>query len=214
DGRRRRRHLLLRRRRLLRLHRRPQTQPAHRRHGRHPHRPRLLVRRRRRRHLLLRRRRVPRLHRPIVGLAASPTGAGYWFVASDGGIFNFGDAPFLGSAGGTPLPAGVVVMAAPGGAGGAGTESGEGPSSPARPTTTTAPAGEVGPPAPGRPFQIGLIGDTGYTQPQDGVLDAVIAQMNAAPPAFVVHDGDIKDPTTACTDERFEAVKAQFNNSV
>ncbi|HZQ79879.1 MAG TPA: hypothetical protein VFE55_21295 [Acidimicrobiia bacterium] len=155
-----------------------------------------------------------KLRRPIVGLAASPTGAGYWFVASDGGIFNFGDAPFLGSAGGTPLPAGVVVMAAPGGAGGAGTESGEGPSSPARPTTTTAPAGEVGPPAPGRPFQIGLIGDTGYTQPQDGVLDAVIAQMNAAPPAFVVHDGDIKDPTTACTDERFEAVKAQFNNSV
>ena len=38
-------------------------QPAHRRHGRHPHRPRLLARRRRRRHLQLRRRRLPRLHR-------------------------------------------------------------------------------------------------------------------------------------------------------
>ena len=34
---------------------------------------------------------------PIVGMAASPSGRGYWLVASDGGIFAFGDARFAGS---------------------------------------------------------------------------------------------------------------------
>ncbi len=38
-------------------------------------------------------------------------GEGYRFVASDGGVFNFGDAGFYGSAGGTPLNAPVVGMA-------------------------------------------------------------------------------------------------------
>ncbi len=33
-------------------------------------------------------------------MAATPDGRGYWLVASDGGIFTFGDAPFYGSAGG------------------------------------------------------------------------------------------------------------------
>ena len=33
-----------------------------------------------------------RLNQPIVGMAATPTGKGYWLVASDGGIFAFGDA--------------------------------------------------------------------------------------------------------------------------
>ena len=54
---------------------------------------------RRRRHLRLRRGAVPRLHgraaartRPIVGMAATPSGQGYWLVAADGGIFAFGDA--------------------------------------------------------------------------------------------------------------------------
>ncbi|MGH9122456.1 MAG: phosphodiester glycosidase family protein [Acidimicrobiales bacterium] len=37
------------------------------------------------------------LNQPIVGMASTPDGKGYWLVASDGGIFNFGDAPFLGS---------------------------------------------------------------------------------------------------------------------
>jgi hypothetical protein len=35
-------------------------------------------------------------------MAARPSGAGYWMVASDGGVFAFGDAPFLGSTGGAP----------------------------------------------------------------------------------------------------------------
>ncbi len=38
-------------------------------------------------------------------------GEGYRFVASDGGVFNYGDAGFSGSAGGTPLNAPVVGMA-------------------------------------------------------------------------------------------------------
>jgi hypothetical protein len=37
------------------------------------------------------------LNKPIVGMAATPDGKGYWLVASDGGIFTFGDAPYLGS---------------------------------------------------------------------------------------------------------------------
>ena len=45
-------------------------------------------------------------------MAATPTGRGYWLVAADGGIFTFGDAPFLGSMGGQRLNAPVVGMAA------------------------------------------------------------------------------------------------------
>ena len=48
------------------------------------------------------------LNQPIVGMAATPTGEGYWLVAADGGIFTFGDATYLGSAVGTPN-LGVVV---------------------------------------------------------------------------------------------------------
>ena len=32
------------------------------------------------------------LNQPIVGMAATPDGKGYWLVASDGGIFSYGDA--------------------------------------------------------------------------------------------------------------------------
>jgi len=34
---------------------------------------------------------------PIVGIAATPDGDGYWLVGADGGIFNFGNAGFDGS---------------------------------------------------------------------------------------------------------------------
>jgi len=37
------------------------------------------------------------LNAPIVGMAVTPNGGGYWLVAADGGVFNFGNAPFLGS---------------------------------------------------------------------------------------------------------------------
>ncbi|MDQ3757744.1 MAG: PQQ-dependent sugar dehydrogenase [Actinomycetota bacterium] len=59
-----------------------------------------------------------RLNAPIVGMARTPAGDGYWLVASDGGIFGFGAAGFHGSTGGTRLNAPVVGMAArPDGAG-------------------------------------------------------------------------------------------------
>ena len=52
------------------------------------------------------------LARPIVGMAPTRTGAGYWLVASDGGIFSFGDARFYGSTGALQLVRPVVGMAA------------------------------------------------------------------------------------------------------
>jgi hypothetical protein len=38
-----------------------------------------------------------RLVAPIVGIAVTHSGNGYWEVGADGGVFNYGDAPFLGS---------------------------------------------------------------------------------------------------------------------
>ncbi|MHB8189921.1 MAG: hypothetical protein ACYDHP_05790 [Ferrimicrobium sp.] len=38
-----------------------------------------------------------RLNAPIVGMAPTPTGGGYWLVAADGGVFNFGNAAYDGS---------------------------------------------------------------------------------------------------------------------
>jgi hypothetical protein len=52
------------------------------------------------------------LNQPIVGMAATPDGQGYWLVAADGGIFSFGDAYFRGSAGNLALNAPVAGMAA------------------------------------------------------------------------------------------------------
>jgi hypothetical protein len=51
------------------------------------------------------------LAKPIVGMAQTPDGDGYWLVASDGGIFNCGDAEFYGSAGSIHLNRPIVGMA-------------------------------------------------------------------------------------------------------
>jgi ribosomal protein L24E len=157
-----------------------------------------------------------KLAKPIVGMAASPSGQGYWFVASDGGIFNFGDASFLGSAGGSSLPAGIVVMAGvnPAGASTSGTDP-SATTAPTGPTSTqpTTPTTTAGPPPTGEAFQMALIGDSGYAAGQDEVFDRMVQHMNAAPLAFVVHDGDFKDPMPACSDSRFTRVKEAFNKS-
>jgi hypothetical protein len=46
-------------------------------------------------------------------MAASSGGAGYWLVASDGGIFSYGDAEFYGSTGSLQLNAPIVAMSGP-----------------------------------------------------------------------------------------------------
>ena len=50
------------------------------------------------------------LNQPVVGMASTPDGRGYWLVASDGGIFTFGDAHFYGSTGAVHLAQPVVGM--------------------------------------------------------------------------------------------------------
>jgi len=53
-----------------------------------------------------------RLNAPVIGMAATPDGKGYWLLAGDGGVFSFGDARFYGSMGGARLDAPVVGIAA------------------------------------------------------------------------------------------------------
>ena len=57
-----------------------------------------------------------RLNEPIDGMARGPGGAGYWLVAADGGIFNFGSAAFDGSATADINPLLVNQLASTGGA--------------------------------------------------------------------------------------------------
>ena len=54
------------------------------------------------------------LDAPVVGMAATGDGLGYYLVASDGGVFAFPAAEFFGSQGGTHLNAPVVGMASTG----------------------------------------------------------------------------------------------------
>ena len=44
-------------------------------------------------------------------MATTPSGNGYWLVASDGGIFAFGDAKFHGSTGNISLQAPISGIA-------------------------------------------------------------------------------------------------------
>ena len=84
---------------------------------RHPDWSRLLARCLRRRDLQLWRRGVLRLdghhsvlNEPIVGMAATLSD-GYWLVASDGGIFNYGVAGFLAQRAAHPMNKPIVGMA-------------------------------------------------------------------------------------------------------
>jgi hypothetical protein len=52
------------------------------------------------------------LTQPLLGVAATPSGNGYWLVAQDGGVFAYGDAAFYGSTGGIALVKPVVGVAA------------------------------------------------------------------------------------------------------
>ena len=231
-----------------------------------------------------------RLNQPIVGMAATPSGQGYWLVASDGGIFSFGDARFYGSTGSIILNKPIVGMV--GVAVGPGLPASWPPTaassasatrpSPARPPASDcrdpivgmagiadrqrllagrlqrlrpllrrrrqqgvdrqqpdpgphrghrgpaqgARAGRPGPaptgpsatpvapadaPAPTGPFQVALIGDTGYSSDQDRLLIKARTAISSLPYAFVVHDGDIQHPSDPCTDERLQYVHEVFD---
>ena len=52
-----------------------------------------------------------RKDKPVVGMTVTRSGRGYWLVASDGGIFTFGDAKFYGSTGNLRLVSPIVGMA-------------------------------------------------------------------------------------------------------
>src|SRR5437868_12644008 len=51
------------------------------------------------------------LNAPLVGIAATPRGNGYWLLAQDGGIFSYGGARFYGSTGNMHLNPPVVGIA-------------------------------------------------------------------------------------------------------
>ncbi|MCU1426720.1 MAG: Esterase [Actinomycetia bacterium] len=52
------------------------------------------------------------LNSPLVGMANTKTGKGYWMLGEDGGVFSYGNAKFYGSTGNIHLAQPVVGMAA------------------------------------------------------------------------------------------------------
>jgi ribosomal protein L24E len=172
-----------------------------------------------------------RLNAPIVGLSPTPSGEGYWFVASDGGVFNFGDAAFAGSVGGSALARPVTTMAA---VRALGSRTGSRMPDPEPPLTgTPTPVPDPGPdpdPGPGpdqtateappvapnerrdEPFDVALIGDTGYSSAQDRALLEVRDDIDAAGAAFTIHVGDIWSEAGAeCGESDYQRVRGVFD---
>ncbi|MGH9001357.1 MAG: metallophosphoesterase family protein, partial [Acidimicrobiia bacterium] len=85
------------------------------------------------------------------------------------------------------------------------TASGPATTAPTAPPTTPAP----GPPV--APFEIGILGDTGYSSSQDDALLEIREDMNGYPLAFTVHAGDIWAEGTPCTDENYRRVANVFD---
>jgi Domain of unknown function (DUF4232) len=52
------------------------------------------------------------LHAPIVRMATTRDGKGYWLASADGGVYTFGDGKFFGSMGGKALNEPIVGIAA------------------------------------------------------------------------------------------------------
>jgi hypothetical protein len=142
---------------------------------------------------------------PIVGMAAVPDGSGYWMADAGGDIYNFGRAKYSGEADDCPLPADIVGIAA----------SGNGTALSTPPARPNCGLPIEPPPSPGSgggsSFQIGLIGDTGYTADQESKFRRARSHMNTHPLAFVIHDGDFKSGGSACTDSKFRSARDTFN---
>lgn len=91
------------------------------------------------------------------------------------------------------------------------------------PAGAASPAG--GPPqgagasGPGRPvaatarYQVGLIGDLLYSDEELAKWPNLMAALDAAPLAFVIHDGDFKSGSSRCDDEVFEDRLRRFQAS-
>jgi 3D (Asp-Asp-Asp) domain-containing protein len=47
-------------------------------------------------------------NQPLIGMATTKSRSGYWMASSDGGVYTYGDAPFLGSLGGNSVNAPIV----------------------------------------------------------------------------------------------------------
>jgi hypothetical protein len=82
-------------------------------------------------------------------------------------------------------------------------------------------AAQSGPPTsvdrlgPGSTFSFGLWGDMPYAKAGDGPkMTALVQSLNAAPIVFSVFDGDIKDGSSLCTDDQFDAATDRFNSLV
>lgn len=60
---------------------------------------------------------VARLNHPVVGMAATPSGDGYWLASREGRVFAFGAAELLGSASPAPTSPVVAIAATPSGHG-------------------------------------------------------------------------------------------------
>ena len=65
----------------------------------------------------------------------------------------------------------------------------------------------------GTRFEIGLIGDTRYTDEQKAKFPNLVEDINRYHLAFVVHDGDIKGGRGRCTDENLTETRDLFNRS-
>lgn len=63
------------------------------------------------------------------------------------------------------------------------------------------------------PFSFGVFGDTPYNGFERRQLPALIAEMNAEPLRFVVHDGDVKSGGERCDDAVYEERLAVFQES-
>jgi len=61
-------------------------------------------------------------------------------------------------------------------------------------------------------FEVGLIGDFPYGP--EAKAENLLEELNGEKLAFVTHDGDIKNSSTACTDDVYEKEYRRFENSV
>lgn len=69
-------------------------------------------------------------------------------------------------------------------------------------------------PVHAEPAAFGLFGDTPYSRWERDNLPGLIAEMDRENLAFVVHDGDIKNGSSVCSDEALQDILGVFQKSV